>query len=310
MKSIDPEEIDQVEDLDEEEESPYRRRPRPVQVRRRRFSKGLAKILRGSLLGMLVLVPLGYVTFRAVRYAMTSPRFDLVSAQDVVVRGNQYVTSDEILNALGLSSSSSSKYGINSFRMRLDDMRKQVESIPWVRSATLTRALPNRLVVHVVERDPVAFVNSGGELKLVDSEGVLLEKPDRANFAFPVISGLEAAGSPAERRARMALYQTFVSQMSEEAHTAGWQVSEVDLGDADDLKAVLVQGRDTILVHFGHQYFSERFHDFVALIPEMHKTSDRIESVDLRYRNQVVVNPQPAASLNSKSPNRPGDPRD
>lgn len=309
MSESDPDDVLQPDDLDDEEESPYRR-PKPVQVRRQRVSQRIGKILRWSLVGFVVLVPLGYGAFRMARFALTSARFKLISARDVAVEGNQYVSPDEVLNALGLPASGSAQYGVNAFRMPLDEMRKRVESIPWVRSATLTRAYPHRLIVHVIERAPVAFVNAAGKLKLVDGDGVLLEKPDRASFAFPVITGLESAGTAAERRARLALYQTFTGQMSDAARSSGWLISEVDLADADDLKAVLVQGRDTILVHFGHQDFADRFRDFLGLIPEMHKTSDRIESVDLRYRNQVVVNPQPAASLNSKTPNPTGAPRE
>jgi cell division septal protein FtsQ len=99
-------------------------------------------------------------------------------------------------------------------------------------------------------------------------------------------------------------------QLSEGVGSSGWLVSEVDLSDADDLKAVLVEGEDTILVHFGHQDFSERFHDFLALIPEMRASKSRINSVDLRYRNQVVVNPQPASSLSTGTPSEPKSPKE
>lgn len=310
MKSTDPEDVLDVEELDVEEESPYRRRPRPVQVRRRRFSQRLGKILRWSLVGTVILIPLGYGSYRLARYALHSPRFSVTSASDVAVEGNQYVSTEEVLNALGLPSPAPSGFGINVFRISLDRMRKQVESIAWVRSAALTRAYPHRLIVHIIEREPVAFVNVGGELKLVDADGVLLEKPERASFAFPVLGGLEAAGNLAERRSRLAVFETFVREMSEEARSSGWLVSEVDLADADDLKAVLVQGRDTILVHFGHQDFAARFHDFLSLLPEMQRTHDPIESVDLRYRNQVVVNPQPASHLNSKPTARAGAPKE
>lgn len=299
----------QFDDLDDEEESPYRRRPKPVKVRRRRFSQRVWKWLRWFALGLVVLLPVSYGGYRLARYALHSSRFELRSADDVTVEGNQYVSREEILNALGLPVSGASKVGANVFRVSLEQMRKRVETIAWVRSASVARAYPHRLVVHVVERDPIAFVNVGGAVKLMDADGVLLEKPDKGTFAFPVVGGLDAAGNTSERRARLAVYQDFMHQMSDVAPSSGWLVSEVDLADADDVKAVLVQGRDTILVHFGHQDFAERFRDFLSLIPEMRRTNARIDSVDLRYRNQVVVNPQPAASLNPESAARAGAPK-
>ncbi|HET7841923.1 MAG TPA: cell division protein FtsQ/DivIB, partial [Terriglobia bacterium] len=139
-----------------------------------------------------------------------------------------------------------------------------------------------------------------GGVKLVDADGVILEKPEHGDFAFPVIEGLDAASDAAGRRVRIAMYETFSQQLSQETSSSGWVVSEVDLSDADDLKAVLIQGDDSILVHFGHDEFAQRFRDFQALVPEMRKSNPKIGSVDLRYRNQVVVSSPSAPETGAK----------
>jgi len=138
----------------------------------------------------------------------------------------------------------------------------------------------------------VAYANLAGRLKLVDSEGVLLEKPAEASFDFPVISGLDAAMPSADRIARLALFQQFAQELKAQNRGAGWVVSEVDLSDDRDLKALLVEGHNTVLVHFGNQDFGDRFRTFVTLLPEVEKTAPAVDSVDLRYRGQVVVNPK------------------
>jgi hypothetical protein len=81
-------------------------------------------------------------------------------------------------------------------------------------------------------------------------------------------------------------------QVGEEISHSGWTVSEADLADGDDLKALIVQGRETLQVHFGHEDFLEHFHRFLTVLPELRKSHAPLDSVDLRYRNQVVVNPQ------------------
>jgi cell division protein FtsQ len=148
----------------------------------------------------------------------------------------------------------------------------------------------------------VAFVNMGGRVKLVDGDGVLLEKPEKAGFNFPVLAGLDEAAGLSERRARLAIYQDFTRDLGEEAPRSGWLISEVDLADPDDLKAVLVQGNETLLVHFGHGDFAERFQNFLTLLPQVRKANARIDSIDLRYRNQIVVNPQGRARQEAASP--------
>ena len=294
MKDEDSGEILLPDKLDVEEASPYPRRPRSVSARRGAIWRNKGKIALWSVIGFAILIPLAYFSFRLGQYARSSERFDVTSPNDVTLEGNRYATRDEILNAVGLPPPGS-RITANVFVLSLDEMRNRVEAIPWVKSATVTRAFPHRIVVRVVERQPIAYVNVHGGLKLVDADGVILEKPERGDFTFPVIAGLDAASDDADRRSRIAMFQDLMQQLSQDPSPSGWLVSEVDLSDADDLKAVLVQGDDSILVHFGHEQFGERFHDFQSLLPEMRKTNPRIGSVDLRYRNQVVVS-SPSAS--------------
>jgi cell division protein FtsQ len=277
-------------DSEAEEESPYLRRQKTVAVRRKRFSNRLRWLLPGAA-GLLFLGTVGYWLGS---FAVASPRFTLGSTDDIAVDGNQYVPREEILGALGLRATGSFPAAVNMFRLSLAEKRKQVESIPWVRSVTLTRAYPHRLAIHIEERVPLAFANVSGRLKVVDSEGVFLEKPERAVFDFPVLTGLERAVNLTERKLRLRLFQDFETEAAGETSRSGWMVSEINLADADDLKALMVQGPQTIQLHFGDKDFLERFRSFLALLPEARKANTKIESVDLRYQNQIVVNPQPA----------------
>jgi cell division septal protein FtsQ len=282
-------------DLDDEE-SPYLRRQKAVAVRRRRFSRHA----RWVFLGIAALLLLGVVSYYLVSFALASSRFVLSSPDDVVVEGNQYVSRQEVLSALGFSAKGPVRIGVSVFRLPLAERRKQVESIPWVRSVSLSRAYPHRLAVQIVERVPVAFVNLGGRLKVVDGDGVFLEKPEKADFDFPVVTGLEAAPGLAERKQRLALYLEFQTQVAAEAGHSGWLISEVNLADADDLKALMVHGSQTIQLHFGDRDFLERFRSFLTLLPEVQKSNAKIDSVDLRYDNQIVVNPQSAGSSDGR----------
>ena len=279
-------------DLEVEEESLYRRRQRNIDVRRSRFPHRVRRVLAWLFFGSVLLASLGYGGIQLAGYAFTSPRFRVTAGDDVVVEGNRYVSREEIVSALGLPLYFTSGRGVSIFRLNLDEERKQVESIPWVRSAIVSRVFPNRLAVSVAERVPVAFVNIGGSVKLVDGDGFVLEKPDKGDFTFPVLEGLDARENSGDREARLEVYQDFMQQLASEAPAAGWLISEVDVGDSDDLRAILVQGRETIELHFGRNNFLERFRNFIGLLPELRKSNTQIDSVDLRYRNQVVVNPK------------------
>jgi len=277
------------DDLDSEEESPYLRRQKAVPVRRSRISHRV----RWILFSICVLLPTGLAGYGLATFALNSPCFVLSAPEDVVVTGNRMVSREEVLGVLGLPLTSNPRAGTNVFRISVDARRRAVETLPWVRSAAVTRILPHALLVHVTERTPVAFARLGGRVSLVDDDGMLLEKPENGLFDFPVIDGLENLPNLDERRARLALYRDFMQQLGEEAPRAGWMISEVDLSDSEDLKALLLLGRQTLEVHFGRTDFLERFRKFLSLYPELLKSNAELDSVDLRFRNQVVVNPQP-----------------
>jgi cell division protein FtsQ len=291
MELVEQDEIPMPGELDSPEESPYLRRQKSVPVRRSRISPRV----RVAIFVIAVLVPVGFMGYGLATFALTSPHFVLKSADDVVVTGNHYVSREEVLGALGLPLTGNLKTGTNVFHMNLDVRRRGVETLPWVRTASVTRILPHGLVVHIAERTPVAYANVGGRVSLVDEDGMLLEKPDNGVFDFPVLLGMENLSGIDERRARLALYLEFMQQLSDEAPRAGWMISEIDLTDAEDLKALLISGQQTVQVHFGQKDFLERFHNFLAMLPEIQKSNGKLDSVDLRYRNQVVVEPQTPA---------------
>ncbi len=76
----------------------------------------------------------------------------------------------------------------------------------WVNTASMLRVWPNRIVVTVTERAPVAFAKlpiaerSRYRFALIDTEGVLLSLPPRVRFRLPVLSGVTEEQTEAERR--------------------------------------------------------------------------------------------------------------
>jgi cell division septal protein FtsQ len=293
-------EISLPDELEPGEAAPYRRRQKVVPVRRVRALRATS-LLRGSLFVVFVLGPVGYIGYRATLFALTSPRFMVRSGEDVKVESNRYVSNKEVLAALGFSGESERETPVNIFRYSLLDARKQVESIPWVRSASATRAFPNHIIVRVVERTPVAFATVGGMLKLVDADGVLLDRPEKASFEFPVINGFDYEMSAADRKQRVKTYQDFLRDIAPDAGTSGWVVSEVDLSDEEDLRATVFRGKQTMVLHLGRADFRTRFRNFLALLAQLGNDSSRIESIDLRYGGQVVVHPRQSAASGSQT---------
>lgn len=73
--------------------------------------------------------------------------------------------------------------------------RRRVEAIAWVESATITRVLPSRLDVTIIERKAVALWHAGDHHALVDRHGRVLARV--APTAVPELPRISGAGAPA-----------------------------------------------------------------------------------------------------------------
>lgn len=75
-------------------------------------------------------------------------------------------------------------------RVDLDQIRERLLAYGWVADAYVSRRLPDRLLIHIVEREPAAIWQNGGNLTLIDAQGVPLEAVDRNHMPdLPLVIG-------------------------------------------------------------------------------------------------------------------------
>ncbi|HEX8872148.1 MAG TPA: hypothetical protein VF758_05245, partial [Candidatus Acidoferrum sp.] len=63
------------------------------------------------------------------------------------------------------------------------------------------------------------------------------------------------------------------------------------LSDPDDVKVVANDPQGAVLVHLGSSNFLERYKIYVTHLQEWRQQFNPVESVDLRYDRQIIVNP-------------------
>ncbi len=196
-------------DLDEEGESPFLRGQKRVPVRRGALPRKAAGRIKLLMLVLLVVGVLGLLAITLYRYGTQSWRFRVDSSDNIEVLGIRNVTRAQVLDALG------GDIDRNVFHISLDEQKKQLETIPWIESATVMRFLPNRLRVDLLERVPVAFVEVNGRVALIDPHGVIMEMPQGAKntFSFPVVVKMSDKEPLSTRAARMKIYNQLVRQL-------------------------------------------------------------------------------------------------
>ena len=88
-------------------------------------------------------------------------------------------------------------------------------------------------------------------------------------------------------------FAEFLTEIETIRSNADDQVSEADLSDPQDIRASMVGlGSDPVLVHFGDSDFANRYRLLVENIDQWRTSAGRVDSVDLRFARQVVVNPE------------------
>lgn len=106
----------------------------------------------------------------------------------VLLRGAHQTAHDEVIEALG------PVIGASILHLSLDEARARIEELGWVRSAAVTRLLPDTISISVREREPAAVWQLQGVLYLIDDSGAIIREVDAGEYANrPLIVG---AGAP------------------------------------------------------------------------------------------------------------------
>ena len=115
------------------------------------------------------------------------------------------------------------------------------------------------------------------------------------HYSFPVLTGLAPDDTPELRSSRMEVYRRFMADLDSGGQHRTQALSEVDVTNPEDVKALVTLGGSDILVHFGDEEFLRRFESFGKHLPEWRTQYPKLASADMRYERQVVLEMQGGA---------------
>jgi cell division protein FtsQ len=293
-----------VEMTDPEDEEELPRRRRQFEKPSGPWYKPSSKLGRALLASGALLVVGGLVTgVIMIKNALErDARFRIGGTENIQAAGMSQVSRADMLPIFGTD------IGKNIFFIHLSDRRKELEQIPWIKSATVMRVLPDRIRVQVVERTPIAFVREGQQIELVDGDGVLLtmspEGMTQHHYSFPVVTGIDPRDAATARKTRMAVYQRLIAELDSTGQNISRQISEIDLTDPEDARVTMQD--DPTLLHFGDEQFMARYQNYKSRIAEWRQQYPHLAGMDLRYDTKVVLKMDP----DSGTPSAPGSAAD
>jgi hypothetical protein len=236
-------------------------------------------------IGLLVFLEILLLAGHAIRWVTTSPRF-ILRTVDVV--GHQLLDPNSLVKLAGLAP------GTNLFGVNLEDVRKRIESNPWIRRTSIRKVPPSTLRIEIEERRPAAFIRGKG-VAAVDREGIIL---GQLNFppgkCLPLLEGFRGKGrQPGESiygaDFELALRATILFEGTLAKREECPSIRRVGKG------RILLQARggkvNLLIGEEGLEAQAARYRAVAKLIFRGHQKSPVPIQLDLTFPGRIVVRP-------------------
>jgi len=235
-------------------------------------------------IGVIAIVGLvGLIGYRAAASA------DFFKVRKVETRGATRASNDDIKAAVVHDVSETGVW-----RADLEQISKHLERLPWIRTAIVTRVLPDGIRVRITEREPRVVVRTtNGRFLWVDDDAVYLGEMstiDQTPGFF--LHGWDEQNTPAaqaENRQRVAKFLEF--QRTWDAQSISERVSEVNLQDPRDVRVQLAGDDSQIEIRLGGEDQAARLKKALTVLDDERQTSrgPLISYIDVSQGKRAVV---------------------
>jgi cell division protein FtsQ len=239
-----------------------------------------------ALLKIVLAIVVGLVIFAGYRAAASASFFQV---RKVEVQGASRVSADEIQ---ALVRKEVEKTGV--WKADLKGMNARLEKLPWIRTAIVSRVLPDGIRVRVTERVPRAVVRTtSGRFRWVDEDAVLLGEmlptDEIPSFFLRGLNEEDSEGARTENRERVEKFLEL--QRAWDAAGLSERVSEVNLIDVQDIRAQLAGDDSHIEIRLGSQDQGKRLKDGLEVLDAQKQSplGSLISYIDLNQGNKRAL---------------------
>jgi len=212
-----------------------------------------------------------------------------VQISRIEITGNKLVSLDEYKNLV------LPFYGNSIFSIDLRKITRTMERHTNVQSAQVSRKLPNGICIEILERIPIAMLNSKPPL-LLDKQGVLF--PLRGSFgdySIPVLSHFTPVGNNSTMLSQtqsksMDSAKKILQFLLDENKSLYNNISELRLNTDDNFELILFEQPTKIVL--GKQYLTERIKILLKFNEQLQIYKKRItdfKNLDFRFNRQIIA---------------------
>ncbi|MEP7075542.1 MAG: FtsQ-type POTRA domain-containing protein [Acidobacteriota bacterium] len=223
---------------------------------------------------ILIVVILGCIGFLSVMGYRTVAASEFFDVKRVDVRGVSRASKDEIEKIVTSQTQHSGVWNAD-----LIDLKAKIEKLTFVKSAAVSRVLPNGIRVGIVERQPQAIVSLSSGDFLIDENGEIITAAKKGEDQAPVvIRGWDEAKTEKalkDNQQRIKLYQKMMVDWDQ--FQLAKRVKEVNLSDMQEPKAIIEDSGANISVALAKDNFAK---SLKAAIEAVAGKGQKIKAVD------------------------------
>ena len=242
------------------------------------------KILKKIIIGLVIVLffIISLVLAKAFLYRSDYFRLRAVETKDVSTRQNiSSPANGELLK---------SYKDRNIFDINIKGIAQSLETLyPDAKDIIVRRVLPDKIVIDLSFRKPVALVGDT-KYRPVDEEGFVLTNADaRSMKGLPVITGVDIKNE-AKQGKRGHEYRNLKTALDllKEISKSRFPTDNIDTIDAGDVNNMTLHLKDGLEVRIGCENFKERLNRFKKMMRDPRLVVDRIKYVDLRFKDAVI----------------------
>ena len=237
-----------------------------------------------TFLKVTLAVVIGLLIFVGYRAAASASFFQV---RRVEVQGTNRVSKEEVQLLVRREAEQAGVWNAD-----LEAISQKLEKLPWVKTAVVSRVLPDGLRIRVTERVPRAVVRTAsGRFRWIDEEAVLLGEmlPSDQIPAFFLRGLNEENPSQQENRERVAKFMEL--QQAWDSAGLSERVSELNLIDVRDVRAQLAGDSSQIEVRLGAQEQGERLKKALEVLDVQRQTprGQLISYIDMSQGRRAIV---------------------
>lgn len=229
-----------------------RKRTAKATVRRSKSGGDLANFFVPLFLIACIMGCLGFLGFMGYRTVTASEFFDV---KKIDVRGLTHASKNDIEKIVQAQTDRSGVWNAD-----LNEIRQKVERLDYVKSAAVSRVLPDGVRVQLVERLPKAMVRLNGTDFWADEEGAIIAQVSKSDARLPfVLTGWDEGKTDEavkKNQQRVKIY----GKMLEEWKTfeLDKRVREVNMADLTEPKATVEDSGETVEIVLAKDNFGKK----------------------------------------------------